>query len=311
MSKNTKGICKRLLAMVIVVTMISSPINLMSVKADDSDIIAGWSFTEAPELPVSATKGIDESATLDANANGRENVQITTGNGSIYVTGWEEGKYWEFNVSTAERKGITFSAKTQSSNTGPKDWKLSYSIDEGDTWNDIDESNIENANSLVQTYSDFELPSGTFNVQNLKLRLVVNSDTSVNGGSISSTGTSRVADVVIRMSDDTNDDTDDDTDDDADDENSESGDTNINDPISNDMIPDGVLTIGAAYEETSGSEITIIGQIAYAFGNATTHNTYIIQDIIDDEIMGFQIYDSSNSYTVGDIVTVTGTLGAY
>ena len=83
----------------------------------------------------------------------------------------------------------------------------------------------------------------------------------------------------------------------------------IFDPISDGMIPAGAMTVT--------ENVTIIGQVVYHYGNAYNNkasiNSIILEDVIDGEIYGFQVYDYTNyaKYKVGDIVKVTGTVDPY
>lgn len=92
--------------------------------------------------------------------------------------------------------------------------------------------------------------------------------------------------------------------------------TTVPDPITDDMVKAaGASTINDVYAMVSGGTATVIGQVAYQYGNvynnANSINTIIIQDVISDEIVGLQIYDTSHTYNVGDIVVVTGKVGDY
>ena len=92
----------------------------------------------------------------------------------------------------------------------------------------------------------------------------------------------------------------------------------IFDPISDDMIPAGVKTVKEAGAITAKTEnVTVIGQVVYHYGNAYNNkasiNSIILEDVIDGEIYGFQVYDYTNyaKYKVGDIVKITGTVDPY
>lgn len=90
--------------------------------------------------------------------------------------------------------------------------------------------------------------------------------------------------------------------------------TGVVDPISKEMIEKySAKSIADIYSATAGGSITVIGQVAYQFGNVYNNsnsiNSVILQDVIDDQIMGLQIYDFTNTYKTGDIVLVTGTIG--
>ena len=92
----------------------------------------------------------------------------------------------------------------------------------------------------------------------------------------------------------------------------------IFDPITDDMIPAGVKTVKEAGAITAKTEnVTVIGQVVYHYGNAYNNkasiNSIILEDVIDGEIYGFQVYDFKNyaKYKVGDIVKITGTVDPY
>ncbi len=81
----------------------------------------------------------------------------------------------------------------------------------------------------------------------------------------------------------------------------------IYDPVSEADLIDAV-SMDQVYLQTEGI-ITTVGQVAYIFGG----NTIILQDVIDGEIKGIQVYDYPRfaSYKIGDVVRVTGTLSVY
>ena len=92
----------------------------------------------------------------------------------------------------------------------------------------------------------------------------------------------------------------------------------INDPITDDMIPEGAMTVKEAGEITAKTEnVTVIGQVVYHYGNAykgaASINSIILEDVIEGEIYGFQVYDYTNyaKYVVGDVVKITGTVEPY
>ena len=92
----------------------------------------------------------------------------------------------------------------------------------------------------------------------------------------------------------------------------------VNDPITDDMIPDGTLTVKEAGTITTKTEnVSVVGQVVYHYGNAyngaASISSIILEDVIGGEIYGFQIYDYANhaNYKVGDVVKVTGTVSLY
>ena len=94
----------------------------------------------------------------------------------------------------------------------------------------------------------------------------------------------------------------------------------IVDPISDDMIPAGAITVKEAGAiASSTSNVSVVGQVVYHYGNAYNNkasiniNSIILEDVIDGEIYGFQVYDYTNyaKYKVGDVVKITGTVAPY
>lgn len=88
------------------------------------------------------------------------------------------------------------------------------------------------------------------------------------------------------------------------------------DPITDDMIGQGVLTVKQA-GEAAQTGVTVIGQVVYHYGKnfngSASVDSIILEDVIDGEIYGFQVYDYTNyaDYKVGDVVTVTGDIVEY
>lgn len=90
------------------------------------------------------------------------------------------------------------------------------------------------------------------------------------------------------------------------------GEPEVYDPITKDIIPAGVSTIADIYAlPVATGTVTVIGQVAYVFGNFNTMNSAIIQDVENGEVIGLQIYNALANFKLGDIITVTGTVTDY
>ena len=91
--------------------------------------------------------------------------------------------------------------------------------------------------------------------------------------------------------------------------------TGTYDPVSDDMFTDGVSTIAAAKAAETGSAVTILGQVVTKIGAAdeSNKNNIVLQDVISGEVEGIIVYDKdlANTWYDGDVVKVTGTIGAY
>ncbi|MFH5835482.1 CehA/McbA family metallohydrolase [Proteiniclasticum sp. C24MP] len=80
------------------------------------------------------------------------------------------------------------------------------------------------------------------------------------------------------------------------------------DPVTDEMLT-GLTSLKEVYAATAGDVVTTVGQVAYIYGG----NSILLQDVIDGEIVGLQIYDYPNvdKYVIGDIVKVTGKTSLY
>lgn len=98
------------------------------------------------------------------------------------------------------------------------------------------------------------------------------------------------------------------------------------DPITEDMIPEGVCTIDEILNndkfDGSGKDITdntkdatatVIGQITHIYGKNSTLNTASISDIIDGKTVSMNVFYNKYAFDaqVGDIITATGTVKDY
>lgn len=86
----------------------------------------------------------------------------------------------------------------------------------------------------------------------------------------------------------------------------------IYDPIGDELFTDGALNI-AQVNQSGADSVTVIGQVVVKYGSKGTLDSIILEDVIQNEIVGLQIYDKANisQYKIGDIVKVTGTRSKY
>ena len=83
------------------------------------------------------------------------------------------------------------------------------------------------------------------------------------------------------------------------------------DPIPEDLIPDSVMTIREVLDAPDSTEVTVICQLVYRFGNYDSINSAILEDVIDGEIYGLQMYNSLDDYEIGDVLKITATKTTY
>lgn len=94
---------------------------------------------------------------------------------------WGKGAYLETQVSTVGFSSITFSAQLGATNKGPKDYKLQYSLD-GKTFKDVGATySLKDNRVMEDAFVDVALPADAANQQKVCIRIVVSSETLVNG----------------------------------------------------------------------------------------------------------------------------------
>lgn len=151
-------------------------------------------------------------AELGANASGSEAttshagntvVSSPAGNGSarsFSSTVWAVGDYYMFQLSTIGFSNLQVQWDQTSSNTGPRDFTLSYSLNGVSFTNLTDYSVLANASpawnsatrSPLYQLGPFALPASLDNQPVIFLRLTMRTTVSANGGTVASGGTDRV-----------------------------------------------------------------------------------------------------------------------
>lgn len=88
---------------------------------------------------------------------------------------------------------------------------------------------------------------------------------------------------------------------------------NIADPIPDNSFPAGSRNINEVISiaDSPATTVTVVGQLAYRFGNYDNTDSVILQDVIDGEIVALQVYNPLDGFSIGDVVKVTGTKGSY
>lgn len=117
------------------------------------------------------------------------------------IISWDNGsniKYWYLSFSTIGYEDLNLSSKQQSSSTGPRDFKVEWSLD-GITWSDVEGSNITVASDFTSgVLYETPLPPEINNNEIVYLRWIMTSNISVSGGTVGSSGTNRIDDILVR-----------------------------------------------------------------------------------------------------------------
>lgn len=191
-----------------------------------NDLLAGWSFEGgAPFSPTSVTGTTGSQCTADlgaqaavaqmvgVHASASTLFQSVVGNGSgnSYSSNmWALGDYYQFQTATTGVSDLGIQFDHVSSTTGPRDWKVQYSLN-GTTFTDAGTYSVgPNANPAwssvapvgpagLDTYNlDLRSITAINNQANVYLRLTPSALTAAQqGSSFANTGTSRVDNFMI------------------------------------------------------------------------------------------------------------------
>ncbi len=195
-------------------------LSAMFTAAAQADILANWTF-EAPNTPaditnngtgptVNASGGVFAGVSTATGLHISANTDWTTpvGNGSLESLSsneWAIGDYYQFTTSSTAYTGISISWDQTGSATGPRDFILQYSTDNV-TYNTFASYQMtspavswSSAVPVLTTSYSYDLSAITSlnNDSSIYFRFVVNTTTSINGGTVGTGGTNRVDNIVI------------------------------------------------------------------------------------------------------------------
>lgn len=162
--------------------------------------IVGWNFDDENVISDEGiTVNLSRSITTTAGA-----IEYSTTSVSGYSAhnggGWVDGsgtKYWQVSFETTSVSNIKLSSVQRSSNTGPRNFKVQYSVN-GTDWFDVSGANINVANNWTTgVLNDISLPSACDNQSLVHLRWIMTSNLQVSSGNVQSSGISRIDNIKI------------------------------------------------------------------------------------------------------------------
>lgn len=190
----------RVLACLLAFTLLFSGVTIpeeVRAAETEQETIAGWNYTTAPE-DAQLTPEVPLGATDGSGALYVENAVYTGySSKSLSAKSWQNGGAWVMHVNASEYQALTFSASMRSSGTGPKNFTLEYSVDNGMNWQKIEESETANTTTLEARYSEFSLPE-ILNEADFFLRVHTDGTESVNDGTVTANGTSNINNIIVR-----------------------------------------------------------------------------------------------------------------
>jgi hypothetical protein len=164
--------------------------------------IAVWNFEDKNPV-VDAGITVNLNCEITTNSTGTVGYPVQSyspGFASTNNTQWKDGKdlkYWQISISTVGYGHLKLSSNQQSSNSGPRDFKIQLSID-GSSWSDPGIEILVLNNPTTGVLIDVPLPSTCDNQPILFIRWLMTTNTSVTGTAINIAGTSRIDDILIQ-----------------------------------------------------------------------------------------------------------------
>jgi hypothetical protein len=161
--------------------------------------LAKWDFDSQTATPSVAVPANRDSEIVISGAGITGFVSGYSGQG-LRSTGWNNNdheSYWMIEISTQGFAELEISSRQSGSNTGPRDFRLEYSLD-GEDWIMIDGGEIVVANNWTSGVVErLTLPEALEDTGSVSLRWLRSSDISIGEGDIGSTGTSIIDDIVV------------------------------------------------------------------------------------------------------------------
>jgi len=173
-------------------------------------VLVGWTFPEKEEIKTVENRTV---AIADTGTETNRNKQLITNAGSIsliegastnaaFTKSWKEGagsKYWLISFDATGYSNLTLSSQQRSSDTGPKHFKVQFTLDSTKGWQDLPNANvIDTANWTKGTLSNIPLPKEVNNQSTVFIRWLMKTNTSANGGVVNNNGSSSIDNIFIK-----------------------------------------------------------------------------------------------------------------
>jgi PEP-CTERM motif len=186
---------------------------LVAASVIQAQTIAQWTFeTSVPVTagPFSPEVGSGSASGIHAGA---ATYTSPAGNGSSHsfsANTWAVGDSWQFEVSTLNFHNVGLSWDQTSSGTGPRDFNLDYSLNDGATWTTVLSYSVlanggaPNASWNATTSSSAytftpDLAGVADNQASVWFRLINTDTVSASGGTVGSGGTDRIDNVTVAV----------------------------------------------------------------------------------------------------------------
>jgi hypothetical protein len=199
--------------------VLSASLILSGANLAEAALLANWTFeTSVPTTagPYAAENGVNAASSFasGSHTSGSAVYSNPSGNGSVEsysANFWGVNDYWQFTTSSSGYQGVTIAWDQGGSATGPLDFVLQYSVNGGgftqfgspytvlDVLTTGTGENWLTGTPRVNSHYSIDLSSETAldNATSISFRLVDNSTTAINSGTVGTTGTDRVDNFSI------------------------------------------------------------------------------------------------------------------
>lgn len=164
--------------------------------AQGNSILVEWNFEDGD---VTADEGIAANTSRTVRRVPAPTATNFT-SGALSVNGWDNGlntKYWGTDFSTLQHTNIHVSSKQTSTLTGPAHFKLQYKTAPTALYQDVPDGIITVGTGWGGQLTRLRLPTACDNQTNVFLRWIASSNNAVNGAPVSSSGASRIDDLIV------------------------------------------------------------------------------------------------------------------
>ncbi|MFJ5714126.1 5'-nucleotidase C-terminal domain-containing protein [Neobacillus sp. NPDC093127] len=191
---------KKWVSLVLTAVMLLALVVPLNVNAATTPVsLAKWVFGDNN---LKSTSGIAANLDRPLSITGATITSYTGGPNGINVpsaTKWDtKPASWQVSISTKGYQNITLSSKQISSGTGPKDFKVQYSLDNS-TWVDVPGAVVTVANNWTSgVLTNIALPKEANDKDLVYVKWLKSSEINVNGTAIVGTGTSRMGEIEFK-----------------------------------------------------------------------------------------------------------------
>jgi len=176
----------------------------LPILGSSQPIIAEWNFPDPGANAVVDISTAANSGAVISSQGGTSALGFTFVGASTlctHATNWNSGaslKWWQIELNTLGFQNLEISSRQRSSGTGPRDFALQYRIGAAGVWTAVPNGAVVVADNFIAgALNSVPLPVACENQASLFLRWIMTSNVNVGGGTVASTGTSRIDDIQI------------------------------------------------------------------------------------------------------------------